>query len=95
MASTPTNDHPEMADFMTTNKTVVFRRFDEVHVRLLLHLQDEIATLEKELQELEGPAGGNRPDKMAKQASTMMSLRKTLAEYGKSPKHAFFSMSFY
>lgn len=80
----PQNDHSEMADFMKTKKTTVFRRFDEVHVRLLLHLQDEISALEKELLEIE-EVGPGRPDTTVRKANVMRELRKVLAEYGKSP----------
>lgn len=72
-----------MAEFMKTKKTTVFRRFDEVHVRLLLHLQDEISALEKELLELE-EAGSGRSDTTVRKANVMRELRKVLAEYGKS-----------
>ena len=75
------NSHLEMSDFMLSKKTVVFRRFYEVHVRLLLHLQDEISTLEKELLELENADSG-RPDMIVNKANVMRELRKALAEYG-------------
>lgn len=80
----PQNDHVEMSEFMTTQKTTVFRRFDEVHVRLLLHLQDEISSLEKSLKEIED-AGPGRPDQIASKATIMQDLRKVLAEYGELP----------
>lgn len=79
----PQNDHVEMAEFMITQKTTVFRRFDEVHVRLLLHLQDEIAALEKALKEIDD-AGIDEPEKIATKTKVMTDLRKVLAEYGKS-----------
>lgn len=79
----PQNDHMEMAEFMTTQKTTVFRRFDEIHVRLLLQLQDEITTLEKALKEIE-EGEPNRPERPANKAYIMRDLRKLLAEYGKS-----------
>ena len=43
-----------MASFMTNTSTMVFRRFDDVHVKLLLCLQDEIGQLERELMRLGG-----------------------------------------
>lgn len=79
----PQNDHMEMVEFMTTNKTTVFRRFDEIHVRLLLQLQDEISALERALKKIED-AGSSSPEQAANKASIMRDLRKILAEYGKS-----------
>jgi hypothetical protein len=35
---------------MTETQSLVFRRFDDVHVRLLLYLQDQIAQLEGQLR---------------------------------------------
>lgn len=74
-------DHVEMAEFMTSKKMTIFRRFDDVHVRLLLHLQDEISALEKELKQIE-EAGAGRPDTATRKANVMRELRKALAEYG-------------
>lgn len=71
----------EMAEFMTTKKTTVFRRFDEIHVRLLLQLQDEIASLEKALKDIED-GGSNKPEQAANKTSILRDLRKVLAEYG-------------
>lgn len=79
----------EMAEFMTTNKTTVFRRFDEIHVRLLLQLQDEITALERALKKIED-AGSSSPEQSANKASILRDLRKILAEYGKpslTPKY--------
>ena len=70
-----------MADFMSTKKTTLFRRFDDVHIRLLLHLQDEISALEKELLDIE-EAGPARSDALVRKANAMRELRKVLAEYG-------------
>lgn len=78
---TSQNEHVEMAEFMATRKTTVFRRFDDVHVRLLLHLQDEISALETELLKLED-AGPERPDKIIGKTNIMQELRKALVEYG-------------
>lgn len=75
------NDHAELAEFMTSKKSTLFRRFDDVHVRLLLHLQDEIATLEKQLLELESSDSGKHENTVAK-AKVMSELRKAIAEYG-------------
>lgn len=71
-----------MAEFMTTQKTTVFRRFDEVHVRLLLHLQDEISALEKSLKDIED-TGADKPEHIVIKTKIMTDLRKVLAEYGK------------
>ncbi|KAK5099248.1 hypothetical protein LTS08_005828 [Lithohypha guttulata] len=74
------NEHVEMANFMHTRRTTIFRRFDDVHVRLLLHLQDEISALEKELLDIE-QSGPGRPDHLVRKPTVMRELRKTLAEY--------------
>lgn len=68
---------------MTTENTVVFRRFDDVHVRLLLCLQDEIAQLEKDIWELESPnSPGTASEKLLKRTRVLRELRKVVAEYG-------------
>lgn len=68
---------------MTSENTVVFRRFDDVHVRLLLCLQDEIAQLEKEILELENPnSQGTASEKLLKRTRVLRELRKVVAEYG-------------
>lgn len=73
-----------MASFMTSENTVVFRRFDDVHVRLLLCLQDEISQLEKELVELEMPtSSGTSSEKLMQRTRILRELRKVVAEYGK------------
>jgi hypothetical protein len=71
-----------MASFMSTKSTVVFRRFDDVHVKLLLCLQDEIAGLEKDLLDLDSgaPVTG---DKNAQRMTIMRELRRVVGEYGK------------
>lgn len=71
--------HKELADFMTTKNTVIFRRFDDVHVRLLLRLQDEISALERELADLED---SDHPDTDSRNVKVMGELRRLLAEYG-------------
>jgi hypothetical protein len=70
-----------MASFMSTKSTVIFRRFDDVHVKLLLCLQDEIAQLERELLNLESgaPVTG---DKNVQRMRIMRELRRVVAEYG-------------
>lgn len=85
--SVPEKDHVEMAEFMKKQRTTVFRRFDDVHIRLLLHLQDEITTLEKELLESERK-GLQEPESLSKRRNIMSELRKALAEYGKFSKRA-------
>lgn len=64
---------------MTLKSTVIFRRFDDVHVRLLLSLQDEISALEKELAFLENPA---RVDGDSERIRIMGELRRLLSDYG-------------
>ena len=72
-----------ITSFMTANDTVIFRRFDEVHVRLLLCLQDEITQLERELMELES-ASMTRSDRDIERSRVIRELRKVVAEYGES-----------
>ncbi len=73
-----------MASFMTEKNTVVFRRFDDVHIRLLLCLQDEISYLEKELAKLETPSSTMGPaENMSQKTKILRELRKVMAEYGK------------
>jgi len=68
---------------MTSENTVVFRRFDDVHVQLLLCLQDEITQLERELQELDNSNGpGTASEKILKRSRILRELRKVVAEYG-------------
>ena len=66
---------------MTTSSTLIFRRFDEVHVQLLVHLQDEIAQHERDLQALDSRA---QPDREVKRMKILRELRSLVAEYGKS-----------
>jgi hypothetical protein len=72
-----------ISSFMTANDTVIFRRFDEVHVQLLLCLQDEITQLERELMRLES-AIMTRSDRDIERSRAIRELRKVVAEYGKS-----------
>lgn len=87
LASTPTvraTEQSETASFMTEKNTLVFRRFDNVHVKLLQCLQDEISQLEKELAELEDPTSpDNSGDKTSQKMCILRELRKVVAEYGK------------
>lgn len=75
-------DHSEMADFMSRKSTVIFRRFDDVHVKLLLCLQDEISQLEEELFAMENSPAGEQPGHKMR---VMRELRRVVAEYGESP----------
>ena len=70
-----------MASFMTTKSQVIFRRFDDVHVKLLLCLQDEIAQLEQELDAVESgvPTTSDSPGQKTR---VMRELRRVVAEYG-------------
>jgi hypothetical protein len=71
-----------ISSFMTANDTVIFRRFDEVHVQLLLCLQDEITQLEGELMTLDS-ARMTRSDRDIERNRVIRELRKVVAEYGK------------
>lgn len=83
-SSTPSRPGPSsgVSSFMTANDTIIFRRFDEVHVQLLLTLQDEITQLEKDLMKLE-TASMTRNDRDIERSRIMRELRKVVAEYGK------------
>lgn len=72
-----------ISSFMTANDTVIFRRFDEVHVQLLLCLQDEITQLERELMRLDS-AIMTRSDRDVERGRVIRELRKVVAEYGES-----------
>ncbi|KIX98178.1 uncharacterized protein Z520_06258 [Fonsecaea multimorphosa CBS 102226] len=75
-------EHAEMASFMTEKNTIICRRFDAVHVRLLLCLQDEISQLEKELLKLESSnSPGTASEKMMQKTRILRELRKVVAEY--------------
>lgn len=69
-------DHSQMASFMTTTQTMIFRRFDDVHVQLLLCLQDEISDLESKMKELDN--AGRTVERM----QVIRELRKVVGEYG-------------
>lgn len=45
--------YPALVSHMTETQSLIFRRFDAVHVRLLLYLQDEISQLETQLRKLD------------------------------------------
>ena len=79
-----------VSSFMTANDTVIFRRFDEVHVQLLLCLQDEITQLERDLMRLES-ASMTRNDRDVERGRVMRELRKVVAEYGKLYPHIYLS----
>ena len=66
---------------MTSTNTLIFRRFDDVHVRLLLCLQDEIALLEQQLIKLDASAP-SLGDKTMQKMQIMRELRRVVAEYG-------------
>ena len=77
-------DHSRLASYMTSENTVIFRRFDEIHVRLLLCLQDEISQLEGELLDLESATAlGSASEKLLQRTRILRELRKVVAEYGK------------
>ncbi|KIW27194.1 uncharacterized protein PV07_06956 [Cladophialophora immunda] len=82
MASFRPYEHAEMASFMAEKNTIICRRFDAVHVRLLLCLQDEISQLEKELLKLESSnSPGSASEKMLQKTRILRELRKVVAEY--------------
>jgi hypothetical protein len=78
-----TNSHAEMTSFMTTNNMVIFRRFDEVHVQLLVCLQDEITSLEGELMKLDNAKGEGLGDRPGERGEVLRELRRVVGEYGK------------
>jgi hypothetical protein len=45
--------YPGLVSHMTETQNLIFRRFDEVHVRLLLYVQDQIVQLETQLRKLD------------------------------------------
>ena len=45
--------YPGLVSHMTETQNLIFRRFDEIHVRLLLYLQDQISQLETQLRTLD------------------------------------------
>ena len=75
-------DHSQMASFMTNTQTMIFRRFDDVHVQLLLCLQDEISELERKLSEING-ASMTRNDRTMECVQVIRELRRVVGEYGK------------
>ncbi|EXJ79867.1 hypothetical protein A1O3_08152 [Capronia epimyces CBS 606.96] len=76
------SEHAELASFMVEKNTIVFRRFDDVHVRLLLCLQDEISQLERELLKLENSILSDSPaEGMVQKARILQELRKLVGEY--------------
>lgn len=80
------SEHAELASFMVEKNTMVFRRFDDVHVRLLLCLQDEISQLETELLRLENSTSvDNATEKTLQKSRILRELRKLVGEYGKRP----------
>jgi len=69
---------------MTTNNTVIFRRFDEVHVQLLVCLQDEITSLERELMKLNNAKEEGLEDRPGERGEVLRELRRVVGEYGKA-----------
>lgn len=45
--------YPGLVSHMTETQNLIFRRFDDIHVRLLLYLQDQITQLETALREMD------------------------------------------
>lgn len=83
------NGYPGLVSHMTESQNLIFRRFDDVHVRMLLYLQDQIAQLENRLQKLDeqndtgkGTQNGTfRYDPDPYRLEVMESLRVLLGEY--------------
>ena len=79
-----------LVSFMTENDAIIFRRFDDVHMRLLLFLQNEIAQLEIKLKrldeinkEMDGMHDGSlRGDSADERMKVMLRLRGTVRDYG-------------
>ena len=93
LPSTSISSHVEMASFMTSTSTVIFRRFDDVHVKLLLCLQDEISQLERELMRLDGAAAAPAGvDKMVARGKVMRELRRVVGEYGEFAFSRYFGL---
>jgi hypothetical protein len=77
------------------NDFLIFRRFGSVNARLLLYLQDEIAVLEKDLEELEDlhaqdsavdiHNGSFRQDVLPARTRLLESLNVKVRQYSKSP----------
>ncbi|ERF71380.1 hypothetical protein EPUS_09052 [Endocarpon pusillum Z07020] len=81
--------YPGLASHMTETQNLIFRRFDDVHVRLLLYLQDQISQLEAQLRTLDerniaesGIHNGTfREDADKLRVDTMEKLRICVGEY--------------
>jgi hypothetical protein len=81
--------------FMNSSDGVtIFRRFGELHVRNLLHIQYQLGELEARIHERDldpsndGCSGSLRHDRDRVRKSLMKQLRKLLKEYGKSVKNS-------
>ena len=82
--------YPGLVSHMTETQNLIFRRFDEIHVRLLLYLQDQISQLETQLQTLDGQNlaekgmhnGTFREDVDRVRVDIMERLRILVGEYG-------------
>ncbi len=81
--------YPGLVSHMTATQNLIFRRFDDVHVRLLLYLQDQISQLETQLRTLDeqnivenGIHNGTfREDVDKVRVDTMEKLRICVGEY--------------
>lgn len=81
--------YPGLVSHMTETQNLIFRRFDDLHVRLLLYLQDQISQLETQLRTLDeqniaenGIHNGTfREDVDIERVDTMEKLRICVAEY--------------
>ncbi|KAJ5219698.1 hypothetical protein N7468_008902 [Penicillium chermesinum] len=81
--------YPELAAFMKTDAEIsMFRRFDYLHLRELLYLQEELTSLEEQLQKFDAsePTEINnmsrRRDNNEERKKLMSQIRVLLVEYG-------------
>jgi hypothetical protein len=81
--------YPGLVSHMAETQNLIFRRFDSVHIRLLLYLQDQISQLETQLRNLDernseerGMHNGTfREDADQVRVEIMESLRRLVGEY--------------
>ncbi|KAK4183658.1 hypothetical protein QBC35DRAFT_344598, partial [Podospora australis] len=84
------NAYPRLAAFLNSDREFpVFRRFGQVHVRLLLHMQDEIVELEDRLNELDASELNDyslrtrREDRNQDRKAVLAELESRLLSYDK------------
>ena len=88
--------YPRLARWMSTGENAVtLRQFRHLQVRSLLHLQDELRALERELFFLDERDRGTRPNNLTSRETAegndpgrtelMVRVRRKWSEYGSSP----------